>query len=95
MSSICRLSNFCGRFSEDVAEEYRARYRKMHNLVVTAHRAERDVSEVHFLPGSSLDDIGGRRPQYCSDIFSVCATPRWTKLSVRLGLHYVHTCMET
>lgn len=32
------------RFSEDVAEEYRARYRKMHNLVVTAHRAEREVS---------------------------------------------------
>eukprot|EP00903_Cladosiphon_okamuranus_P014759 g13676.t1 len=30
-------------FSEDVAEEYRARYRKMHNLVVTAHRVERDI----------------------------------------------------
>ncbi len=32
------------RFSEEVAEEYRARYRKMHSLVVTAHRAEREVS---------------------------------------------------
>ncbi|CAM9253615.1 unnamed protein product [Ectocarpus sp. 4 AP-2014] len=30
-------------FSAQVAEEYRERYRKMHNLVVTAHRAERDI----------------------------------------------------
>lgn len=46
LTYIYRLGNFRARFSEDVAEEYRARYRKMHNLVVTAHRAERDVSEV-------------------------------------------------
>lgn len=32
------------RFSAEVAKEYRERYRKMHNLVITAHRAERDVS---------------------------------------------------
>ncbi|CAM9197706.1 unnamed protein product [Hapterophycus canaliculatus] len=30
-------------FSEDVADDYRARYRKMHNIVVAAHRAERDI----------------------------------------------------
>ncbi|CAN0155595.1 unnamed protein product, partial [Scytosiphon promiscuus] len=30
-------------FSEDVADDYRARYRKMHNIVITAHRAERDI----------------------------------------------------
>ncbi|CAM9333131.1 unnamed protein product, partial [Ectocarpus fasciculatus] len=30
-------------FSAEVAEEYRERYRKMHNLVVSAHRAERDI----------------------------------------------------
>ncbi|CAM9663192.1 unnamed protein product [Pylaiella littoralis] len=30
-------------FPEDVADKYRARYREMHNIVVTAHRAERDI----------------------------------------------------
>lgn len=37
--------SFVVRFSEDVADEYRTRYRIMHTLLVTAHRAERDVRE--------------------------------------------------